>query len=107
MSSRRGMSRSSHEIGELLEQVTRVVRTGTRFRVVLHAERPQVGRGNAFDVAVVEVDVRDLDAVRQRVAVDRVVVVLARDLDAARRQMAHRMVAAVMPEPELERAPTE
>ena len=43
----------------------------------------------------------------KRVGVDRVVVVLARDLHSAGREVPNRMVAAVVPEAELERAGTE
>jgi hypothetical protein len=49
-----------HELGELLEQVAGVVGTGTGFGVVLHAERVEVRRAHTFDVAVVEIQVRDL-----------------------------------------------
>src|SRR5205823_1657780 len=56
----------------------------------------------ALDDAVVQVDVRDRRA-PQRVEVDGVVVVLAGDLNPARRLVAHRVVGAVVAEPQLER----
>ena len=57
-------SAGPHELRELLEEIARVVRTGTRFRVVLHAERAEMFATDALDVAVVEVQVRDDAAVR-------------------------------------------
>src|SRR6478609_8340941 len=103
MSFLRGTSAGPHELRELLEEIARVVRTGTRFRVVLHAERAEMIATDALDVAVVEVQVRDDASFRQGVGVDRVVVVLTRDLDPAVRQMPDGVVAAVVTEAQLER----
>ena len=48
--------------------------------------------------AVVEVDVRDLQAVRHRFRQNGKIVVLARDLDLARQQVLHGVVAAMVAE---------
>ena len=53
-------------VEELPEQVVGVVRAGRRLRVVLHAEDRQLAMLQAFDRVVVQVQVRDLDVVRQR-----------------------------------------
>ena len=79
------------------------MRSGARFGVVLHAERAEVVGAHALEVSVVEVQVGNGGAGGQRLGIDRVVVVLAGDLDAAGREVAHRMIAAVMTEPQLER----
>src|SRR3954462_6081819 len=102
MSFLRGTSAGPHELRELLEEIARVVRTGPRFRVVLHAERAEMLTPDALDVAVVQIQVRDDAALRKRVGVDGVVVVLTRDLDATRREVPHGMVAAVVAEAQLE-----
>src|SRR6266550_5086880 len=103
-SSRRGMRllRSRHQTRERVEEVRRVVRPGPRLGVVLDPERGRVEHAEALDDTVVQVHVRDRRAA-QRVEVDGVVVVLAGDLHPARRLATHRMVGAVVPEPQLER----
>src|SRR3954467_12645147 len=89
---------TDHQLLENTEEVAGVMRTGPRFGVVLHAERPHVGDRQSLYDTVVEVDVGDLGADRFD---HRVVVVLARDLDGAGGEAADRMVAAVVSEPEL------
>src|SRR5688572_10525880 len=83
MSVRLGISRSGHELAELLEQVAGVMRARARLGVVLHAERRDVAAPQPLDDAVVEVDVGDVRR-WERSLDDCVVVVLARDLDRAR-----------------------
>ena len=56
-----------HLVDELLEQVIGVVRSGGGFGVVLDAEDRLGFVPQAFDGAVVEIHVRDLDVGRQRV----------------------------------------
>ena len=51
-----------HFVEELREQVVRVVRARRRLGVVLHREDRLVDVAQAFDRAVVQVEVRDLDA---------------------------------------------
>src|SRR6266498_609025 len=108
-SSRRGMrvlSRSGHELCELVEEIRGVVWAGPGLGVVLDAERGRVEHAETLDNAVVEVDVRE-GCAAERVEVDGVVVVLARDLDLAGGLVAHGMVGAVVAEAELEGAGAE
>ena len=72
------------------------MRAGARLGVVLHRERGKRLVPDTLDRVVVEVYVRDFEAVRNRLWQDREVVVLARDLDVARRKVLHWMVAAVV-----------
>src|SRR5258707_15440111 len=92
-----------HELRELLEEIARVVWTRTRFGVELDAECAEMLAAHAFDIAIVQVQVTDRTALRERGRVDRVVVVLTRDLDPTRRQVLHGVVATVVAEAELER----
>ena len=94
--------RLDHLVDKHLEAHVRVVRPGARLRVVLDAQRRLVLHHEPGARAVVEVDVRDLDAGRQARRVDGEVVVLGRDLDAARGLVADRVVAPVVAELELE-----
>src|SRR5579872_1389910 len=91
-----------HHLGEVFEQIMRVVGTGTGFRVILHAEERQVLVPQAFQCVVVQIHVREFDFARgQRIRIDGEVVVVRRDLDFAAVQLLHRMIAAVMPELQL------
>src|SRR5258708_28480220 len=99
--------RAFDEAHELPEQVARVVRAGRRLRVVLHREHAGVGRGDALDGAVVEVDVRDLGLAAQRGLVGREAVVLRGQVDLLVDDIAHWMVAAAMSELELVRTAAE
>ena len=85
------------------KRYARVVRSRAGFGVVLHAERAEMFGAHSLEITVVQIEVRDGRAFGERSRVDRVVVVLARDLDPPGREIAHRMIATVMPEPELER----
>src|SRR5262249_18627880 len=101
-----GMSRSAsllaHQIGEAMEQVVGVVRTGRGFRMVLHREHGPFAMPEALARAVVEVEVRRLPAVRRhRRGVDGEAVVLRGDLDLAGRQVLDRMIRAVVAERQL------
>ena len=60
------------------------MRAGRRFGMILHREDRLVRVAQAFDRAVVQVQVRDVRVGRQRVGIDREAVVLRRDLDLAR-----------------------
>src|SRR5207244_10400703 len=61
---------------ETAEEIPRIVRSRAVFRMVLDREHPQVGRGDAFHRAVVEVDVGHLDLALERFRVHREAVVL-------------------------------
>ena len=92
------------QVGELLEQVPAVVRSRPGLRVVLHAERPLARDLHPLADAVVEVHVGHLGDAGEPVGVDREVVVLAGDLDPSGHEVLHRVVAAVVPERQLDRA---
>src|SRR5262245_48317029 len=77
----RGNRRLPHHPPELLEQVARVVRAGGGFGVVLHAEDRLLDVAKAFEGLVVQVDVRRLDVLGQRLRVDGKAVVLGGDFD--------------------------
>src|SRR5262249_20994327 len=96
-----------HHRGEPVEEIERVVGAGGRLGVVLDAERATVPRGEPLARAVVEVDVRALDARGERREVDAEAVVLRRDLDAAGREILHRLVRAAMTELQLVRLAAE
>ena len=87
-----------NHLSELIEEVPGVVGTGTALGVVLHRKRRQRLVTDAFDRVVVEIDMRYLEALRNRLGQHREVVVLGRDLDSPRLQVLHRMVAAVVTE---------
>jgi hypothetical protein len=82
---------------ESIKQVARVVRSRPRFGVILHGKASIVRRRDAFNDAVVQVDVAH-DAARERVGRDRVVVVLRGDLNATRDQVLNGVVTAMVPE---------
>ena len=78
--------------------------------MVLHAEAPFADHLETLADTVVEVDVGHPDGLAeraQRVGVDREVVVLAGDLDRSVDQVHHRVIAAVVPERQLDRAGAE
>ncbi len=66
--------------------------------MVLHRKRRERLVAHALDGAVVEIDVRDLQASWNRLRHDGKVVVLACDLHLARCEVLHGVVAAVVPE---------
>src|SRR5215217_8032356 len=104
MSSRRGTLGPrllSDTVHELFEQVARVPWSRPRFGVVLHAPGPLLGARDAFNGAVIEVAVGQLDAVRERILAYGEAVVLARYLDASRLQVPDGMVRAVVAEGQL------
>src|SRR6266536_5022432 len=78
----------------------RVVRSRRRFRMVLHRKERKLAVANAFDGAVVEVEVGDLECRSTRhtafVADYRKSVVLRGDEHPAGLHVAHRMVAAAV-----------
>ena len=72
------------------------MRAGARLGVILHRERRERLVPHALDRVVVEVYVRDFEAVRNRLWQDGEIVVLARDLHVACRKILNRMVATVV-----------
>src|SRR5437879_10894694 len=55
------LSKFLHQIGELREQIVRIVRTGRSLRMILHAEERQRLVTHALVGVVVQIDVRDFD----------------------------------------------
>ena len=74
------------------------MRAGARLGVILHRERGKRLVPYTLDRVVVEVYVRDFEAVRNRLWQDGEVVILARYLHMARRKVLHRVVATMMAE---------
>src|ERR1039457_4640959 len=96
-----------HEVAELAEQPGRVVRARGGLGMELHAEHRSAGQPQAFDHAVVQVDVADLGWPERRFETplrrhrDGEAVIVAGDQHPAGPQVLHRMVDAAVPEPEL------
>ena len=93
---------SSNEVAEVGEQVVAIVGAGGGFRVVLDAEDGQRLVAEAFERAVVEVDVGGFDVGGKGGGVDGEAVVLRGDLDPAGPFVAHRVIGASMAELEFE-----
>ena len=91
---------------EPFEEVARVVRSRPRLGVVLHREASLAREAHPLDDTVVQVDVRDGNAL-EGVRHHGVVVVLRRDLDAAGREVLDGVVAAVVAKGQLERRTAE
>src|SRR5262245_61076670 len=106
MSVRLGTLLLLHQLHESIEQVSDVVRAGTRFGMALESEGRPVGPRNPLQAAVEQRHVRDTDGRGQRRRVDGEAMVLARDQHLSRITVEHRMVRAVMAELHLERAAT-
>src|SRR3954470_21265132 len=99
MSSRLGTDTPlNHELGEPVEQVTGVVRTGRRLRVVLDGEGRHVKTPDALHDVVVEAVVADLGSAVRRLGdavargVDGEAVVVRGDLHLAGGAVHHRLV---------------
>ena len=75
-----------------------VVRTGRSFRVILDSESGDVFATNPLDRLIVQVDVRDLDALRQRVRLQSEAVILRSDFDSASVAMQDRLIGSAMSE---------
>src|SRR5471030_2597333 len=89
----------AHELYKIVEQITRIVRTGRGFRMVLHAEDRMVAQPEAFERLIVEIHVRDFHVARvERIRVHREAVIVRRDLHLLRYFVAHRMVGAAVAE---------
>jgi hypothetical protein len=93
------MCEGFHSVGELSEEIMRIVRAWGGFGVVLDAEQGQVFVAHAFVGVVVEIDVGDLDvAGGERFRIDTEAVILGGDFDFFGEQVLHRMIRAVMAE---------
>lgn len=66
----------AHHVHEFTEQIMTVVRPCGCFRVILHTESRVLPMSNTFNSVVVQVDVRHLNIVRQRLRIQRETMVL-------------------------------
>src|SRR5579862_9881481 len=86
----------------------RVMRTRGSLRMILYAEQRQIPMPQAFQRRVIQIHVRELDfTLRQRIRVDREIVIVRRDLNLSRLQLLNRMIPAVVPELQLVRLPAQ
>jgi len=84
-----------HQPDEIFEQIERIVRARSRFRMILHAEHGMISMTEAFESIVVQIGVCDFDFVKiQRVRIDREAVVMRSDFHFACNAVQDRMVAA-------------
>src|SRR5438045_1340518 len=84
-----------HHLNKRVKEIGRIVRTGARFGMVLHAENRELAMTESLDGSIVEIDVRDNPAVRlQGLLIDREAVVLTGDFDAPRIEVLHGLIAA-------------
>ena len=79
------------------------MRTGGRFRMVLHAEDGQFFVAHPFNRVVIQIDVTHFDIFRQRLGIDRESMVLCGDCDLAAFQILHRLIRTAMAEFQFER----
>ena len=93
------------QIGELIEEVRSVMRTGRGFGMILHAEDRQFVVPHSFHGSVVQIYVRHFHVGRQRLGIDRETVILRRDRHFTVAQILHRLIRAVMPEFQFEGRP--
>jgi len=97
-----------HQLHKLTEEVIAVVRTGGRFRMVLHTENGQFTVAKAFIRSIVEIDVGDFNLrLVEGIRVDRKPVILRRNLDFVCQQILHGMVCPPVTELQLERLPSQ
>src|SRR5262249_51082194 len=76
--------RLSHQLGKPAEQMTRIVRTGRRLRMVLNAERLGFRNPEPFYRPIIQVHVRDHGLALEALRIDGEAVVLGGDLDPSR-----------------------
>src|SRR5919106_6080387 len=98
--SRSGLRGIGQPLDEVVDDVSRVVRPGARFRVELERVSAKLRVVEALDRAVVEGDVRRLARLAR---LDREAVILARDEDATARPLEHGMVRTAVAERQLAR----
>ena len=88
-----------HHVGELSEEIVRIVRSWRRFGMVLDAEKGQLFVAHAFVGVVVEIHVGNFNvARRERFGVDAEAVILGGDFDFLGEEVLHGMIRAVMAE---------
>src|SRR5579862_3140207 len=87
-----------HQVIEAFEQRAQLVRTGTRLRMALEAERGTVLKRDALQRPIEQRAMRRAHAFRERCLVDREPVVLTGNEDAAGIEFLHGMVRAMVAE---------
>lgn len=75
------LARLINKIGEFFEKISGIMRTGSRFGVILDAEHGHFLVSEAFHRAVVKIDVRDLDVAWKAVGIHCIAMILRRDGD--------------------------
>src|SRR5437773_6416595 len=90
------------QIGELVEKISRVMRPGCSFGVILHTKDRQFLVTHSFDCAVVQVDVGHLNLGGERLRIDGEAVILCGDRHFAGAQIFDRLIRAAMAEFQLE-----
>ena len=63
------------------EQISRIMRTRRRLRMILHREKRHADAAQSLDGVVVEIDVRQLGAAPHRIGIDREAMILRGDFD--------------------------
>ncbi len=88
-----------HHVGELGEEVMRIMWAGGSFRVVLDAEERQVLVAHTFVGVVVQIQMRDFDiAGGQRFRIDAETMILGGDFHLIGKEVFHGMIGTVMTE---------
>ncbi len=91
-----------HHVGELAEQIVRIVRPRRSFGMVLHAEKRQGTMAKSLIGPVIQVDMRDFDVARgQRIRIHHETVILRGDFHVPGLQILDRVIRAVMAELQL------
>ena len=89
-----------HQFLKFGKEVTRIVRSGGRFRVILHAEGGHIQASDSLDDPIIEISVGHFDA-RNAIIGDGVIVILTSNFNRSSGVIAHRVIGAVVTEREL------
>src|SRR6476646_6857008 len=96
--------RARHEAQKLVEEIVAIVRSGTRFRVVLNREGGEVAVAETLHRAVVQIEMGELIfGIGEQAGLDGEAVVLGGDRDLAGGEVLDRVVRAAVSELQLER----
>src|SRR5260370_37086167 len=88
-----------YKVYEIVKEVSRIVRAGGGFGMILHAKHGVIAEPETFERLVVEIDVGDLAFARvERVGIHGESVVVRSDLDLIGNFVDHRMIHAAMSE---------
>src|SRR5437764_10069371 len=92
------------QLGELVEDIGGVMRSGRSFGMILHTENRQFLVTHSFDCAVVQVDVGYFNLGGERLRIHRETMILRGDRHFASMQIFDRLIRAAMTEFQLERS---